>query len=98
MASKSSKHQPADLANLSFEDALKRLNETVAKLETGKLTLSEATVLYEEGIKLAHVCTEKIAAAEMRITQIRTAYGEQMRMYEDDAAGDDLDDDDEDEA
>lgn len=72
-----------NISDLSFEEAIKRLNETVESLEKGNLKLSEATKLYEEGIILARVCTEQITAAEIRITQIRTTYGEQMRMYED---------------
>jgi len=74
-----------NFSNLSFEEAIKRLNETVESLEEGNLKLSEATKLYEEGIRLARVCTEKITAAEMRITQIRTTYGEQMSLYGDQA-------------
>lgn len=79
---------------LSFEDALKRLDETVQKLEAGKLSLSEATALYEEGMSLARICSERIATAELKITQIRTAYGEQMRLTGDepDATEDDEED------
>ena len=92
MASKSARASEENFADLSFEEAIKRLNETVEKLEAGKLTLSDATKLYEEGIKLARACTEKITAAEMRITQIRTTYGEQMRMYDEDEAEEDDED------
>jgi exodeoxyribonuclease VII small subunit len=71
----------------SFEDALKALEETVQRLESGGLTLDESARLYEEGIKLARFCSERIAAAELKITKIKTAYGEQMRFMDD--AGDD---------
>jgi exodeoxyribonuclease VII small subunit len=68
----------------SFEDALRTLEETVQKLESGGLTLDESARLYEEGVKLARFCSERIAAAELKITKIRTAYGEQMRFMDDD--------------
>jgi exodeoxyribonuclease VII small subunit len=66
----------------SFEDALKTLEETVQRLESGGLSLDESARLYEEGVKLARFCSERIAAAELKITKIRTAYGEQMRFMD----------------
>jgi exodeoxyribonuclease VII small subunit len=67
-------------AELTFEQALASLDQTVRALETGDLPLDEATRLYEEGMKLARTCNEMLASAELRITKIRTAYGEQMRL------------------
>lgn len=69
-----------EINDLTFEQALVRLNETVETLEAGELPLEEATGLYETGMKLARKCNELLASAELKITQIRTAYGEQMRM------------------
>lgn len=66
--------------NLTFEQAFTRLDETVLSLEAGELPLAEATQLYESGMKLAQVCNEMLAAAELKITQIQTAYDEQMRL------------------
>ena len=67
-------------AELTFEQTLASLDQTVRALETGDLPLDEATRLYEEGMKLARTCNEMLASAELRITQIRTAYGEQLRL------------------
>ena len=78
---------PQDEAELSFEDALRRLDETVRSLEAGGLALDDATRLYEEGMKLARVCTEKLSAAELTITRIKTAYGEQIRLVQDPQTG-----------
>ena len=75
-----------DLGNLSFEDALRLLDETVEALEAGGLSLEDATRTYERGMKLAQTCNEMLASAELRVTQIRTAFGEQMRMLEDQEA------------
>ena len=70
--------------DLTFEQALNELDKTVKALEAGGLTLTEATRLFEKGTKLARVCSEMLANAELRISRIRTAYGEQMRMLEED--------------
>ena len=67
------------LGDLTFEQALERLDKAVQALESGGLSLEEATRLYEDGIKLARMCSESLASAELRITRIRTAHGEQMR-------------------
>ena len=85
MARRSQKAE-SDLSRLSFEEAMGRLDETVQALEAGGLSLAEATRLFEEGMKLARVCSEMLASAELRISRIRTAYGEQMRMREEEEA------------
>ncbi len=66
--------------SLTFEQALSHLDETVRALEAGELPLSDATRLYEKGMRLARICSEKLAEAELKIAQIQTAYGEQMRL------------------
>ena len=63
-------------SDITFENALAHLEETVIKLESGGIPLKEATNLYENGMKLARKCSEMLAAAEIKITQIQTAYGE----------------------
>ena len=35
-------------------------------------------------MKLARLCNELLVSAELRVTRIQTAYGEQMRMLEQD--------------
>jgi exodeoxyribonuclease VII small subunit len=50
-----------------FEDALKRLEEIVTRLERGELPLEESLALYEEGIKLSRLCHGKLEEAEAKI-------------------------------
>jgi exodeoxyribonuclease VII small subunit len=75
----------------SFEEAYNRLEETVHVLEEGGLSLDRATRLFEEGMSLARICNELLSSAELRITRLQTAYGEQMRLLteekEDNAEG-----------
>lgn len=63
-----------DLKDLSFEQALEKLEEAVQALEAGELPLDETTKLYEQGMRLANRCTELLSKAELKITQIQTAY------------------------
>ena len=46
---------------------MKRLEEIVAKLEEGELTLDETLDLFEEGVKLSKFCMKKLQDAEKRI-------------------------------
>jgi len=57
--------------DLSFEDALKRLEEIVRQLESGEAKLDDAIRLYEEGTRLRQKCTERLDAAQARIEAIR---------------------------
>lgn len=86
MTDANSDNSHEELNDLTFEQALERLDNTVQALESGGLSLEEATRLYEEGIGLARLCSEELASAELRITRIRTAHGEQMRFLAENAA------------
>lgn len=55
------------MAELKFEEALKKLEQIVEGLEQGKIPLEESLKKYEEGIKLAKFCTEKLEEAEKKI-------------------------------
>ena len=69
--------------NITFEQALSRLDEAVKAIEAGGLTLSQSTQLFDEGMKLARICSDMLNSAELKISRIRTAYGEQASMVED---------------
>jgi exodeoxyribonuclease VII small subunit len=58
---------PASGPPLSFESALERLEEIVARLEQGELDLEEALTVFEEGVGLSRRCAEQLDAAERRI-------------------------------
>lgn len=57
-----------------FESLYKRLEETVARIEEGNLTLEESLALYEEGINLARKTQELLADAELRITRLQESF------------------------
>lgn len=70
MASK----KPTDAADEGFEASYKRLEETVAKLEQGNLSLEESLTLYEDGMKLARRCQELLGEAELRVTRLQEQF------------------------
>ena len=63
-------HWREELAGLSFEEAYRRLEETVARLEQGELSLTDSELLYRQGTELARRCQQLLAETELRITQI----------------------------
>ncbi len=58
---------------LSFEEALTQLEDLVARLEEGRLPLTEAVDHYERGMALASYCGDLLDSAELRVRQIETA-------------------------
>lgn len=52
---------------LSFEDALKKLEETVMKMERGELSLDENIKCFESGNKLAEFCEKQLHKAEKKV-------------------------------
>jgi exodeoxyribonuclease VII small subunit len=61
--------------DLTFEVALRELEETVSRLEGGDLTLEEALALFERGQKLTDHCNRLLDTAVLRVEQL-TADGE----------------------
>ncbi len=59
-----------NLENLSFEDALMKLENIVRELEGGRIKLDDAVSAYEEAVKLKNLCTEKLKAATLKVEKI----------------------------
>ena len=59
-----------EIKNLTFEQALAELEETVHKLETGGLTLEESLALFERGQELATHCGTKLDQAELEVQKL----------------------------
>lgn len=60
---------------LSFEEALQALEVIVMQLETGEQNLEESLSLFEEGQRLAALCSQQLSDATLRVEQL-TADGE----------------------
>jgi len=55
------------MAEVKFEDALKKLEKIVEDLEKGDLSLDEALKKYQEGIELARICSQRLESAKKKI-------------------------------
>jgi exodeoxyribonuclease VII small subunit len=67
--------EPADIADLSFEDALRRLEAIVQQLESGDVPLEQSIALYAEGDRLRAQCEQRLKAGQARIEKIQVAPG-----------------------
>ena len=64
-----------ELQDLTFETALQELEEVVAQMESGDLTLEKSLALFERGQKLTDYCNTLLNEASLRVEQL-TADGE----------------------
>ncbi len=55
------------MAEMKFEEALKKLEDIVSKLEEGDMSLEESLSKYEEGIKLSKICSRQLEAAKSKV-------------------------------
>jgi exodeoxyribonuclease VII small subunit len=67
------KPQAADVAAMSFEDALAELERIVKGLEGGQQKLEDAITAYERGAALRAHCEAKLAEADARVQAIVAA-------------------------
>jgi exodeoxyribonuclease VII small subunit len=59
-----------DIAAMSFEDALRALEDVVRKLESGDVPLDDSINLYARGEDLRRHCQARLDAASARIERI----------------------------
>lgn len=59
-----------DIAAMSFEDALRALEDVVRRLESGDVALDDSITLYERGEALRKHCQARLDAAQARIEKI----------------------------
>lgn len=55
---------------MTYEQALKQLEQIVAEIESGDLPLEKAFERFEEGMRLSKFCTEKLDQTEQKVTQL----------------------------
>ncbi len=55
------------LAGLTYEEAVKRLEEIVSRLENAEIPLEESLASFQEGVALSRYCREKLAQIEYRV-------------------------------
>ncbi|MDZ4121674.1 MAG: exodeoxyribonuclease VII small subunit [Candidatus Cloacimonadaceae bacterium] len=73
-----------NIEELSFEQALTRLEDIVERLSTGSGNLDEIVRMYETGIKYLSHCRAKLEEAETKISTIRTDMAKTVAKEEED--------------
>lgn len=67
---------------LSFEEAMQRLEAIVAKLESGDVPLETAIDLFQEGMRLSQLCGGKLEQVESKIELlVETEQGFQKKTF-----------------
>lgn len=56
--------------SMDYEETIKKLEEIVAQLEKGNLSLENSLKLYEEGTLLSKRCRKMLSDAKLKITNI----------------------------
>lgn len=59
-----------DIKKMSFEDALRELEEIVQKLERGDAPLEESINIYQRGAALKAHCERKLKDAQLKVEKI----------------------------
>jgi exodeoxyribonuclease VII small subunit len=57
-------------ANLSFEEALSRLEQIIERIESGEAGLEQAIAEYERGVALIRRCKDILQKAEQRVDEL----------------------------
>ena len=71
---------PPKTGSLPFEEALKKLEAIVEAMEGEDLPLESLLAKYEEGTRLAKICQDKLAEAELKIQQLEKTASGQMKL------------------
>ncbi|MDE0113585.1 MAG: exodeoxyribonuclease VII small subunit [Albidovulum sp.] len=71
-----------DISSMSFEEALKELEEVVTKLESENTPLEESIQLYERGNMLKQRCETTLKAAEEKVQIIEHAEGKPIGLQD----------------
>ncbi|MCD6202744.1 MAG: exodeoxyribonuclease VII small subunit [Methanophagales archaeon] len=60
----------AEEENMTFEEAMKQLEQIVEKLGEGNLTLEESLEIFEQGMQLCKFCNKKLDEAEYKVEKL----------------------------
>jgi len=78
-----------DVGKLSFEESIKRLKETVERIEQGDIALQDSLEQYEQGMALIGHCRGILEKAEKRIEKISQGAEEKDDPGDEETTGDD---------
>ncbi len=67
------------MVNMTYEEAIQRLEEVVKQLESGEVPLQKSMELFEEGVALAKFCSQQLDDAEAKVQVLLQKDGENLR-------------------
>lgn len=73
---------PADLAPERYEEIVKRLDQVVAQLESGQLSLEDSLKAFEEGVGLVRKGESKLTEAEKRVELLLSEVGDKRAPFD----------------
>ncbi len=65
--------------DIGFEQAMEELERIVSKLEGGDVPLEEAIELFQEGMRLSRMCTQKLDSVERKIEMLLEEDGQLVK-------------------
>lgn len=81
-----------EIRQLSFEEALLKLENIVRELEGGRIKLDEAVTAYEQAVALKKFCESRLQSAQLKIEKIEQQPDGSLSVAPLDAAGENADD------
>lgn len=72
-----SKAEEKNNSDLSFEQALEKLESIVERMEKGDVPLAQMIARYEEGNKLLKLCEKRLRDAELKIELLKRRTGDE---------------------
>ncbi len=67
---------------VTFEDAMKRLESIVETLGGGNLSLEDSLKMFEEGMELCKFCNKKLDEAEYKVEKLMEKKGGELSVEE----------------
>jgi exodeoxyribonuclease VII small subunit len=61
------------LSKERFEEAFKKLEAIVNKMESGDLSLEDSLKLFEEGMRLSKLCSQKLTEVQKKVELLMKA-------------------------
>ena len=68
------------MEEMTFEQAMKRLEEIVTQLEAGEAPLDKSLALFEEGTKLSAFLSKTLDEAEQKVLMIQKQDGQEQEI------------------
>ena len=65
---------------LSFEEALIKLENIVRELEAGRIKLDDAVTAYTQAVNLKNFCEQKLKDARLKIEKIETIGNDELKI------------------